>query len=457
MSNVFVKIRSFIARKLESSNERTIIVRNNILMSFVNKLISAIISFAIVSATINYLNKELYGIWITVSSFVVWITFFDFGLVHGFRNRFSEIRIMNNDVIARKYVSTTYFLMILITVPIMIIAQIFNYFIDWSSLLGIEQVYNSLIRQMNVFLFLFVSIQLVLGVLQAMLTADQRSAYSAFITTCGQVLSLISLFVVMFFSESDFILLTISVYLSPLVVLIAFSIVLFRKEYRSISPHFKYVDIKLSSNILGLGSKFFIIQVSMLFIFQVANVIILRVLGAESVTSYTVVYKYFSIIQMIFVIILSPFWSAYTDAYAKKDYSWMKSMLNKLDKLFLPILFLGLLLLIFSPIAYDLWLMGNVDNIPFSLSFLMFIYMSILTYSNMLMTLINGTGKVFVQLVVYITFALITVPLLYYSCLMFRLEGAILVMSFVYLFQALIARIQLNKILNKKEYGIWGM
>lgn len=457
MSNIFTKIKNLITNKLESENERTILVRNNIFMSFANKLLSAAISFIIVSVTVNYLNKELYGIWVTISSFVVWITFFDFGLVHGFRNRFSEIRILKDDNIARKYVSTTYFLMLLITIPVTIIAQILNMFIDWSNLLGIGLIYNHLIRQMNVFLFLFVSIQLVLGVIQAMLTADQKSAYSAFITTCGQILSLLSLLFIIIFSKSNFILLTISIYLSPLVILFIFSIILFKKEYKSISPNIKYIDIKLAPKILGLGSKFFIIQVSMLFIFQVVNIMILRILGADSVTYYSVVYKYFSIMQMIFIIILSPFWSAYTDAYAKGDHYWMKEMFKKLTRLYISILALGLLLLLLSPIAYDIWLMGEIDSIPFSLSFSMFIYMSILTYSNMLMTLINGTGKILLQLIIYIFFGMITIPLLHYACLTFRLEGAILIMSAVYLFQALIARIQLDKILNKKEKGIWSM
>ena len=55
----------------------------------------------------------------------------------------------------------------------------------------------------------------------------------------------------------------------------------------------------------------------MLFIFQVINIIISRNLGPIAVTQYNVAYKYYNVLNMASVIILTPFWSAFTDAYVK--------------------------------------------------------------------------------------------------------------------------------------------
>lgn len=56
----------------------------------------------------------------------------------------------------------------------------------------------------------------------------------------------------------------------------------------------------------------------MLFIFQVINIIIVRVCGPENVTAYNIAYKYFNILNMAMMIIVTPFWSACADAYTKK-------------------------------------------------------------------------------------------------------------------------------------------
>ena len=53
----------------------------------------------------------------------------------------------------------------------------------------------------------------------------------------------------------------------------------------------------------------------------------------EAVVSYNIAYKVLFIPVMIQSIILTPFWSAVTDAYTKNDYSWIKRSLRKLNLL----------------------------------------------------------------------------------------------------------------------------
>ena len=61
-------------------------------------------------------------------------------------------------------------------------------------------------------------------------------------------------------------------------------------------------------------------MLSILFIFQFTNIIITRIEGPDVVTQYNIAYKYFNVLNMFALIILSPFWSAFTDAYVKKDF-----------------------------------------------------------------------------------------------------------------------------------------
>lgn len=56
------------------------------------------------------------------------------------------------------------------------------------------------------------------------------------------------------------------------------------------------------------------------------NIIISRVQGPEVVTQYNLAYRFFNVLLMVVVIVLNPFWSAFTEAYAKRDYNWMRSV-----------------------------------------------------------------------------------------------------------------------------------
>ena len=67
-----------------NGEKRTLVVKKNIIGAFVNKAFAILISLLLVPATIGYLDSEQYGVWLTVSSIVAWISYFDIGLVNGF-------------------------------------------------------------------------------------------------------------------------------------------------------------------------------------------------------------------------------------------------------------------------------------------------------------------------------------------------------------------------------------
>ena len=63
---------------------------------------------------------------------------------------------------------------------------------------------------------------------------------------------------------------------------------------------------KYAKDIMSLGTKFFLIQIAAIIIFQTTNIVISQVLGPQHVTIYNIAYKYFFTINLIFIIILTP-------------------------------------------------------------------------------------------------------------------------------------------------------
>lgn len=82
-------------------------LRNNILFSGILKIISLSTSLLIIPITINYLNNEIYGIWMTITSVLFWINTFDIGLGNGMRNYLTGAISRKDFNLGRRYISTT--------------------------------------------------------------------------------------------------------------------------------------------------------------------------------------------------------------------------------------------------------------------------------------------------------------------------------------------------------------
>ena len=446
---------SKIKNRLLSGSERTILIKKNILASSLLKVISIVISLIIVPATIDYVNAERYGIWLTLSSIIAWLSYFDFGFAHGFRNRFAEAVAKDDHCLARKYVSTTYVVLAILFLAIMIITSIINRHIEWSNILNVSLCLNGELRAVFQILIIFFCINIVAQVFCTMLMANQRPASSAAITTVGSLISLISIIILTYTTTGSLEYLAIAFSGIPCLFTIIISIIVFSSgKYKKYAPSFKHIDFSLTKDIIGMGGQFFLIMMCMLLIFQFTNIIISRELGPESVTLYNVTYKIFSIVEMVAMIILTPIWSAYTDAYTRKDFDWMKRSALKLEKIGLISFPALVLLTITSPFLFKIWLGDEVNtSIYVSIAIAFFTFCKIM--GAIYMHQLNGTGKVRIQLITYAIIAIFAIPAMIYSCRQWGLVGVVIIPSLAFFMQFVICRIQLNKIINQTAIGLW--
>ena len=444
-----------IKNKIFSGSERTVLIKKNILASSMLRVISILISLMVVPTTINYINSERYGIWLTLSGIIAWLSYFDFGFAHGFRNRFAEAVAKDDHALARKYVSTTYAVLALLFITLMIITSIINNYVNWSSILNVSPELNIELRAVFQILIVFFCINIVAEVFSTMLTASQRPAASTAIKTAGNLISLIAIITLTYTTEGNLEYLAIAFSGIPCLLTIIISFIAFNKSrYQKYSPSFKQIDFSLTKKIVGMGGQFFLIMMCMLLIFQFTNIIISRELGPESVTLYNVTYKLFNIVEMVAMIVLAPIWSAYTDAYTRKDFAWMKRSAAKLEKMGL-ISFPSLAILVLvSPIVFNLWLGDSVKtSIYVSTAIAFFTFCKVM--GAIYMHQLNGTGKVRIQLITYAVIAIFAIPSMIYSCRQWGLVGIVVVPSIAFFAQFIICRIQLKKIINQTAKGLW--
>lgn len=104
--------------RIHTDNSRNRILTTNILFSAILKIISLATSLLIVPITINYLNNEVYGVWMTITSIIFWINTFDIGLGNGMRNYLTKAISENDFTLGGKYISTTFIILTLIAIGI---------------------------------------------------------------------------------------------------------------------------------------------------------------------------------------------------------------------------------------------------------------------------------------------------------------------------------------------------
>ena len=165
---------NLIKNKIFGGHERSVKANRNILLSFFIKSISILTGLLMVPLTISYVNQSQYGIWLTLSSIIAWISFLDIGFGNGLRNKFSEHKAKNNHKLVKHYVSTTYGILTIIFLFVWIIFFLVNNYLDWSIILNTSDELRSELSIVALTVFSFFCLQIILQTIATILLADQR-------------------------------------------------------------------------------------------------------------------------------------------------------------------------------------------------------------------------------------------------------------------------------------------
>ena len=112
--NILQSIKSIITK----GNGRTALIKKNILASFFIKGISALVQFLLVPLTLSCLGVYENGVWLTISSVLLWIDNLDIGLGNGLRNKLAVYMARKDTEKAREMVSSTFAMLAMIITPV---------------------------------------------------------------------------------------------------------------------------------------------------------------------------------------------------------------------------------------------------------------------------------------------------------------------------------------------------
>jgi len=288
------------------------------------RVLSSALTLISLPLAVRYLGAERYGVWATIASTAVWINLLDLGIASTLTNHIARAFALDDKTSAARYFTNALALTAGVSaVAGAAVAVIFPH-VNWIALLNV----SATVRAQEVASTIAVAAALTLLGLPCNLAAKLLAGYQElhlynFAVCAGAVASVAGLALGIVLRVSMPMLFVMSAgcltfaSLAMLLVTVAWA-----KPW--LLPRPSLLDCCAIGELLGSGSSFFLIQVAGVVVFSSDNLVVSHYLGAAEVTPYSVTWRLVGLAALLQSLIFPALWPAYAEAYARRDYAWIR-------------------------------------------------------------------------------------------------------------------------------------
>src|ERR1700749_2251764 len=300
--------------------------------SFVTKALNVAISFLSVPLTVHYLGDERYGVWLTISSLLTWMSMTDFGLAgNALINVLAEASGKDDREGAQHYAASAFWALTGVGALTAIAAAVTFRFIPWREFLQVSAATPTHELQLACALTLgFLVLNFPLSMQQSIYSAYQDGYLANMWGIAANSLALLAL-VVVSRSHGGLPQLVLALSGTRAAVGVANFFFLYRR-YHWLKPSPLAVRWGGIKRLFSLGSKYLVTQLASLGIYQSQPMIITQTLGPKYVVIFVVAYKIIALPIDLAYMATAPFVSAFGEAKARMEWSWIKSAYMKANK-----------------------------------------------------------------------------------------------------------------------------
>ena len=352
--------------------------------------VGMLVGLATVPLTIGYLGGERYGIWITISTFLAFLSFTDFGIANSLSNALGKAQ--DEREVAARYVSSAFFIFCIIALLLGAAAIVSAPHLPPLFFPKLESpVAHMEVQRALLFALLIFAANIPLLITNKVLAAHHEIAISNVWGIIGTIANLGAILAVIAFRGGLPALVLGSSGLGLLCNL-ACAVWVFGYRWPHLRPHFMRVDFAALRDLLSAGWKFLVIGAVWMVNSETDNLVIARYLGAAAVTPYAVTFAVFANATLLQTLAYPSLWPAYTEAFAQKDFVWMRRTFRSHMKLsFLSAFAVVGVLVVFAQPIIRFWA-GETAVPPFATIVWMGVWNLMLATLYVASCLLNATG-----------------------------------------------------------------
>lgn len=370
------------------------LAKKQIFLSYILKGIGVLVSFCYVPMMLSYLNQDQFGIWVAITSVVNWFRLFNFGIGGGLRFYLSSALALNNVEKAKSLISTTYFIVGVIFFLVWLIFYIINPMIDWPVFMNSQIISQSEYTRIMLYAVTCFILNFVLDIIKTIYEALGKTSVGNILQILSSLLTLVGITVLSCYAKKGQLELAVLVVtISPVIVNVVSTVITFNRKLLLLRPSIKFIELRKSKELFNLSLKFFVLQITSTVIYTSIPFVITRFYGPSSVASYHVANSIFNLPILFISLFTTPLIPFITKEYSTNNLLWVNKSLKKSMLLAFLVALFTVLLVVFSPIIYKIWL-GDKISVPYQLTVIIGIYTIMNVIINPMSTFMNAIGKI---------------------------------------------------------------
>ena len=379
---------------------RPLSVATNTALATVSRGFSIAASFISVPLLLSLLGRDNYGAWVTLSSLTAAICLLDLGFGNSLRNSVASSNLANLAIVRREFIS---FFRVLLLIGVLA-ACVF---------LSVRPHVRVFLEEESAALTLYLPLLLLIPVLLGSSVLQGARAYGvqALLQSSSSILFVASIWIFSLLSVKPSLPQISAIWISAYVLpALAGFYLAARLLGISFASFFRGPIIDFPPNRLGVGIKFFILQIASVILFNLGNILVFGHLGSSEVARYDTLNRLFATALSFYTIYIGVSWAEISSFRSKADANTLWAIFYNLLKaalLFTILCFLGSLV---APSFIYQWT-GGLVRVRFLESIVVASCVSVQAFAFVGAVFMNAFEKVGLQIWTAVISALILFPL----------------------------------------------
>lgn len=316
-----------------------------------------------VPITLKYLGEDLYGVWMTLTGLVGFLSFYDFGIGTGLRNMLIKCAANDDIEMPKKYIGNALLVLLALSAVLITIAYSVLPLFKWESLIkcsnptSVPQILPTAQAVITMF-----ALGIPITQLQNIANAYQRGYWGYLCFLVGRIIGF--LFVLWCVYEAKELWLLAGGYVGIPLIITLFGWIIFFFSAPELRPWPIFPELKIIKSLFGTGFFVLIHTLSLLLINSSPIILIANTINAASAVPYSVTQRLLGASNIISMSLMIGISVAVGEAWHQRDYNWIKKTIQRSEMIVFATGILPLILFLLAGQKIILWWLSTPESVP---------------------------------------------------------------------------------------------